>query len=173
MRRRPRSLLLILLLLIGIWTAVQFVQTLKGQEPAADARILLYEATLFQIELLDGTASVAGKTKSTAELESLKQAAYSAQYTHSKLAEAWGSGLPELASASRLVEWIVRVQIGGDRALNEDEKELLAALGPHFQQLHTAYAGMISVGGQLIGSNVDEVVKADQEIAALIGREAR
>lgn len=168
MRRGPRSALITAILIMALWTVVQLFGTLRQDETSKDARILLYEASLFQAELLSGFASEGRKLTTTEQLNGLKQAAYSVEYTHGKLVEAWGKAIPELASVSRLMEWIVRMQIGGDRALKPDERELLNAVAPHFQQLYDAYALLLTEDGNVVGTHVDEMKNADGEIARLL-----
>ncbi|WP_199618458.1 hypothetical protein [Paenibacillus alkalitolerans] len=173
MRKGPRTIVLVVIAVMGVWTVIQLIGALRSDNTSEDAKILLYEASLFQVELLSGFAGEANRLAATDQLNGLKQAAYSVEYTHGKLLKAWGAPLPELRSVSRLMEWIVRMQIGGDRALKAEETELLGAVGPHFQQLHAAYAQLLTQSGHIVGSQADMMKKADDAIVKLLSEHVK
>ncbi|WP_274362598.1 S-adenosylmethionine decarboxylase [Paenibacillus thermotolerans] len=173
MRKLPRTAIIIAVLIFGIWTFGQLLGTLRHSDSPKDARLLLYEASLFQTELLSSSAGESGKARTTQDLQGLKQAAFSAAYTHEKLAEAWGSAVPSLSSPSKAVEWIVRMQIGGDRALTQEEQEMLVNVSPYFQELYDAYSHMVNKDGRIVGSSVDKLKEADRHIAELLSEQFR
>ncbi|WP_309120348.1 S-adenosylmethionine decarboxylase [Paenibacillus sp.] len=174
MRKGPKLLLWSVVIGMALVTFFQWIAAFGGaEEPKADARRMLYEASLFQVELLAGHAAEAASAGTTGELDGLKQAAYSVEYTHARFADALGSGVPELRSAGVLMELLVRLQIGGERKLKAEEAEVLAAAAPYLSELHDAYAELFDADGALDAAAAERIRLADEEIAALLEREGR
>lgn len=167
-RRSQRTAIWIIVALLSFWTMFQLWDVWKDEQPPADARLLLYEVSVFQVELLSGFIAEASTSGSVSELNGLKQAAYSLEYTHGKLVEAWGGELPELASVSVLMEWIIRLQIGGDRTLKAEESELFGELNMMFQEIYNTYAGLMTPEGALIDSQLETVRTIDEQMASLL-----
>jgi len=173
MRKGPKAVLWAIVLALAAATALQWAASFGGEEPVANAKRMLYEASLFQIELMSGYIGEAAAAKSTGELDGLKQAAYSAEYTHARLKKALGSAVPELRSAAALMELIVRLQIGGERRLKPEEAETLAAAAPHFAKLHDAYAALMDDGGAVNAGAAERLRQADGEIAERLAENNR
>ncbi|HZG87076.1 S-adenosylmethionine decarboxylase [Paenibacillus sp.] len=173
MRKGPKAVLWAVVLALAAATVIQWAGAFGGEEPAADAKRMLYEASLFQVELMSGYTGEAARAASTGDLNGLKQAAYSADYTHARLAKALGGRVPELRSASALMELIIRLQIGGERPLKPEEAEALAEAAPYFAELHDAYAALMDEGGAVNAGAAERLRQADKEIADRLGRENR
>lgn len=173
MRKGARAVVWTVLAVMTIVTLVQWVSLLRTPEPPADAGRMLYEVSLFQVELLGGFMGEAAQAASTDELNGLKQAAYSVEYTHSRLVRASKEPLPELHSVSAMMELIVRFQIGGVRKLKADEAALLTELAPYCFELHDAYTDLYTEDGALSGEAVERIRKADEEMAMLLGQRGR
>ena len=173
MRKGPKLALWAVVLTMAAATAIQWAAAFGGAgEAPADAKRMLYEASLFQVELMSGYIGEAAGAASTGELDGLKQAAYSAEYTHARFVKALGGGVPELRSASALMELIVRLQIGGERRLKPEEAEALAAAAPYFAELHDAYAALLD-GGAVDAAAAERMRQADEEIAERLDGESR
>jgi len=167
MRRGPKALLWSVIIGLALVTLVQWVAASRGgEEPKADARRMLFEASLFQVELLAGHAAEAASAGSTGELDGLKQAAYSVEYTHARFADTVGGEMPELRSVGVLLELLVRLQIGGERKLKPEEAELLASTAPYFSELHDAYALLYGEDGGTNSAAAERIRAADEEIAS-------
>lgn len=172
MKRGPKVVIWIVLLAMTLVTVIQLVGTLQPKKETADAKRMLYEASLFQVELLSGFVGEAANAPGTEDLNGLKQAAYSVEYTHGRLVLAWGDALPELRSVSGLMEFIVRLQIGGNRKLKPAEAELFAAIEPHVLELQEAYAALLTDGGLNIASAV-RLKEADEAISQRVGEQVK
>jgi len=169
MRKGPKALLWSVVVGLALVTLVQWIMAFGGgEEPKADAKRMLFEASLFQVELLAGHAAEAASAGTTGELGGLKQAAYSVEYTHARFAAAVGEAVPELRSASVLMELLVRLQIGGERKLKADEAEWLAAAAPYVSELHDAYAELYGEDGGVDAGAAERIRLADEEIAAIV-----
>ena len=164
MRRGARTLLWTAVMLLALVTLIQWIGTMTRKEAAADPLRMLYEVSQLQVELLSSFVGEAAQAGSTAELNALKQAAYSADYTHKRLVMAGGKSWPELASISELMDVIVRLQIGGDRRLSEEEKQLFRTIAPHFNELQAAYAALMP-HGTVDKASAARVKAADQAVS--------
>jgi len=164
MRRSTRTFLWTAVIVIALVTLIQWIGTMTRQETAADPMRMLYEVSQLQVELLSSFVGEAAESETTADLNALKQAAYSADYTHRRLVLAGGKDWPELASLSGLMDVIVRLQIGGDRRLSEEEKQLFETIAPHFNELQAAYATLMP-NGSVNRANAARVKAADQAVS--------
>jgi len=176
MRRGPGRIgaayLLVGLLAIG--TLWQLLTWTGSKEEKGDAVRLLYQVSLFQMEWLGSYMNDAGGVKSTDQLDSLKQAAYSAGYTHERLTLAVGGGrLAKLSSVDELLQYILRLQIGGARPLKPEEAETLQQASKTYRKLFEDYGKLLTAGGELIESQSTKVSKADKEIAELLRKKLK
>lgn len=176
MRKGPRALLWTVVAAMALITLIQWIAASGGREQApADARRMLYETSLFQVELLAGHAAEAARASSTGDLDGLKQAAYSVQFTHERLAMAVGAGMPALDGVPALLDWIVRLQIGGERRLKSEEAERLAAAAPSIAELYDAYTELFGAGKGEIGKPAaaagERIRKADGELSSILERQ--
>lgn len=159
---------LALWLLAGLVIGVTILQLSggegQGRQDHEDAARLLYQVSQFQLELLASAAAEAGQAKDTDQLNALKQAAYSANFTHERLAMAKGNELSELGSMQQLLQYVVRLQMTGKRALKPEEAETLKAVGELYRAMSDEYAKLMSSGGGVISSQNDKLKKADKTI---------
>jgi len=173
MRKRARALLWAAVCLMAGVTIFQWASAFGGsKEEAADPAEMLFEASLFQMELLASHAAEAARAASTGDLNGLKQAAYSAEFIHERLRRTRSGAIPELASVTELLEWIVRLQIGGERRLRPEENEKLSAAAPYFAELHEAYASL-GRSGREGAAAAERVKKADEQIHKIVTGEPR
>ena len=173
MRRGARLLLWSAVGLLAAATVLQWASAFGGSgERAAEPAEMLFEASLFQVEILASRAAEAARAETTGDLDGLKQAAYSVEFTHALLRRTKGGDFPELAGVTALLEWIVRLEVGGERRLRSEEAERLAAAAPHFAELYDAYAG-IRNGGREGAAALERVKRADGRIREILTAGAR
>lgn len=154
--------------LLLAWPILQIYDWYGTKREKGDAVQLLYQVSLFQMELLNGYLNEAGKAQDTEQLNGLKQAAYSANYTHERLTIALGrDGLDKLESVNELLQWIVRLQIGGTRGLKPEEVQLLQESAKLFKPLYENYGKLMTDSGY-VPSQGEKLAKDDSALAELI-----
>src|SRR4051794_13206781 len=108
--------------LVLIWPFYQLYDTFHSRAGKQDVVYLLYQVSLFQMELLNSVIGDGTNYRDTNQLNVLKQAAYAANYSHEHLVIAVEpDSLAELQSIPQLMQYILRLQIGGNRLLKPDE----------------------------------------------------
>ncbi|TBL81872.1 S-adenosylmethionine decarboxylase [Paenibacillus thalictri] len=160
----------ILIGLFAVWTVVQVAGAFHGTSEKGDPGKLLYQVSLFQMELLGSYLHDTDKTAAAAgSLNELKQVLYSASFTHEHLVMAYGEDqLTPLQSLGQLQQYLIRLQIGGQRPLKPDESQTLLEVNKQYNELFDAYGKLFSSGGSVIGSQNDRLVKADKAISELL-----
>lgn len=157
-----------LVLLVG-WPLYRIYGYLSDTRETQDASVLLYQVAQFQIELLNSSLAKASGAGDTGELDALRLSAYSANYTHERLVQAVGEGkLAPLHSLEQLVSSVLRLQIGGKRALRPEEKEALEQAAKLFKDIYEGYGKLLSSSGKPISSQNDKLSKVDAELSELL-----
>jgi hypothetical protein len=133
---------------------------------------LLYQIVLFQFEIMNSTLADITNLKSTQQLKVIKQAAYSVDYTHERFLISLGSNKTvELVSMKRMMDYILRLQIGGDRPLKPEETQVFVNTGILYKQLYEEYAKlMINPNSGIIASQNAKIHKLDQALADIFSR---
>lgn len=158
--------LALFMLVMPLWQLADWYKT-KGERNHTLG--LLYQVSAFQMELLGSTLGEAGQVKSAGQLNEWRQSAYAAGYVHDRLSEAVGKEeLPKLEAPEALVQWILRIQIGGDRPLRQEEAELLKETAKRFQAVAEPYRGFMDGSGGIAEGKLSQLVKADRELAEWI-----
>lgn len=171
MRKRwfRRLLVYLIMACMAAWPIYQLAGWYDAKKTKADAVSLLYQVSLFQMELLSSSLNEAAKAKDTDQLNALKQAAYSANYTHERLTMAVGEDrLEKLDSVPELLQFILRLQIGGGRTLKPEESSALQEFGKLYKDLFKAYGELVSSDGHFLSSRSEKVKKADKAMADLL-----
>jgi hypothetical protein len=171
MRKRQAGRLTVygLVLLLSIWPIWQVIDSFQSKMSNTNPTHLLYQVSLFQMELLSSYLQQTREIKDSAELESLKQSLYSANYTHERLALAVGSDhLAVLSSMNQLMQYVLRLQVGGHRVLKADEKQTLLDAATQFQDIYAAYGELMSSRGSIISSQQDKLIKKDESLSNMI-----
>ncbi|GIO34726.1 MULTISPECIES: S-adenosylmethionine decarboxylase [Paenibacillus] len=169
-RRGFRDLLFLglMVVLVGL-LVIQGYRMLRPQTEHADAGRMLYEVSLFQMQVLNTSLLDAADSGDTNGLNALKLAAYSAAFTHDRLANALGrNNLYAFPALGGLVDAITSWQIGGNRPLREEEKELLREYGGLFSGALQSYQQLLSESGHVISSKNDELKKTGKQLAELV-----
>ncbi|OAS17557.1 hypothetical protein [Paenibacillus oryzisoli] len=165
-----KTVLYVVVLFLIIWPVYQLVQMLGHQKEDHDATHLLFQVSLFQMEILKSSLEEALQSKSTNELDPVRRALYSAEYTHERLILAAG-GKEELDSLSfmnQLTQYIQRLQLGGARALKADETVTLKEAQKQFGEMYEVYAKMMASNGDIISSQNTELSKLDRELTSFL-----
>ncbi|NEW04471.1 hypothetical protein GK047_00340 [Paenibacillus sp. SYP-B3998] len=130
------------------------ISMLSSHKEDHDATHLLFQVSLFQMELLNSYLEEARKMKDTAELNAIKQALYSAAYTHERLVLAVGGNehLNSMSSLTQLMQYIQRLQIGGERQLKPDEIQTLQETANQYKDMYQLYEKIMASSGGVISS---------------------
>ncbi|MBD0381663.1 S-adenosylmethionine decarboxylase [Paenibacillus sedimenti] len=159
-----------IVLFLVIWPIYQMVSMLGGGHEEHDAKHLLYQVSLFQMELLNSYLGEAGKIKDTAELDAAKQALYSTGYTHERLVLAAGGNeyLTSLNSLTQLMQYIQRLQIGGERPLKSEETQTLQEAANQYRAMYGIYEKLMASDGNVVSSQNAKLAELDNALATLI-----
>jgi hypothetical protein len=153
--------------------ASQTLHWLRGDAAGeGDARTLLYQVSEFHIELLGSLLHEAGNAKTSGELEPLKQALFTATYTHERFVMSAGSKqLAPLESLNELMQLMTRMQLGGSRPLKADEVKTLQEASTIFDELQMSYGKLLSSGGSILSSQSGKIADADEKLALLLKKQ--
>jgi len=147
----------------------QLLAAMRSPDGGDRAVRLLYQVSRFQMELLNSSLANAAVFQQTDQLNEVKQAAYSAHYAHERLVLALGERrLANLEGLTQLMQYILRLQIGGQRALRADELSTLQEAGKLFAQMYETYGKLFTSGGAIASSQNSRLVKLDKELAELL-----
>lgn len=166
MRHSIRNFLIwTVLLLLVAWSFIQLIR-LKADEPEqGDALQLLYHVSAFQFELMANALQDAVNAPDSEHLNELRQAVYTASYTHEHLVLAVGKHrLTELQSLTDFMQYILRLQMGGNRPLKSSERETLQLLNNTVQKMQAEYRALFTRSGDMISSRHEEMMKLDETL---------
>ena len=166
-----KKLLALLLLLVLGWSLYRlFAMNDDGAgAEQGDAVKELFKVSFFHIELLSGLWQEAGKTDDAEELDLLKQAAYAANFTHGRFVLAMGTGqVTSLESIPLLLQYILKLQISGDKKLNEAERKVLDDTAALFKQIEETYEMLLSERETVISSQNEQLQSIDRDIAEML-----
>jgi hypothetical protein len=164
-----RWLLLAMTALVFGWPAYQVYDWMKGRTHHHGAEVLLYQVGAFQVELLGSLLNDSAQSTAAEKLDALKQAAYTASYTHERMTAAFGPDrLTDIACFSQLLQYIMRLQIGGPREIRPDEAETLKEAALSFKELQETYRGLLASDGTVIASQNERLKEADKTVTELL-----
>ena len=165
-RRAGKLLVYGIVLFLLLWPAVQIYDSLHSRPEKQDAVHLLYQVSLFQMELLNRCLQEGSSVKDTGELNAWKQALYAASYTHERLVLAVGEEeLTPLNSLQQLMQYMLRLQIGGERPLKPEELRTLEEAGKQFSGMYDAYQKLFASGSRIMTSGNEELKKGDASLS--------
>lgn len=168
-RFRKKIFMYIILILLIAWPLTQMVEMLTANRASAKPEVLLYQVSLFQMELLNSYLLDSGKFKNTDSLNALRQAVYSAQFAHDHLVQAFGEAkLAKLESLGEILQYLLRLQIGGERPLKSDEIQTMVEVGKQFNEMYEAYGKLLSTTGGVVDSQNARLSKSDQSVTELL-----
>ncbi|MCR8629620.1 S-adenosylmethionine decarboxylase [Paenibacillus radicis (ex Xue et al. 2023)] len=170
MRRRRKLLFYVFLLLAGCWSLYQINSLIMGSHTEKqNAGKLLYQVSLFQMELLGSFLHDANQSQGTEGLDMLRQAIYTANFTHEHLVLAFGEDeLVPLKGLTQLMQYVVRLQIGGQRPLKADESQTLEQVRKQYADLYDAYGKLMSTDHKIVSSQNERLIKTDKAMTELI-----
>lgn len=175
MRRKPLGplLLVLLALLVLIMPVWQMFDWMKVKNDKERTTVLLYQVTLFQMEMLE-SAMNSSDTLTTTALDEWRRAAFAALYAHERLSRAVGSTLPaKLEGVDALLQWILRAQVGGSRTLSKEEAELLTEAPKSYRLILEAYGSLMNGDGNINGASSVKLKKADIGLAELVKKKLK
>jgi hypothetical protein len=165
---------IVVTVLLCLWPLSQLFHFFQGKANEKDTGYLLFQVSLFQMELLNSYLQDPGRIEQTTQLDPLKQALYSATYSHERLVTAFGEKhIPSLRSLSELMQAILRMQIGGGRALKKEETGALQEAAKLYGIMYESYQKLVSPSGSPISSNGKALSEADEQLAKLIEKKLR
>lgn len=166
-RFSPRLFFAICLIVLLIWPAQQLIHFFHGREHKGNATYLLYQVSSFQLELLNSYINDASTLTDTDKLDMLKQADYTMGYTYERLQLAVGrKQLTPINSFAKLSQYLMRLQIGGNRTLTSEEKQEFQQVAASFSKLYTDYGHLITDKGRVVRSENHNIQELDQKITA-------
>ncbi|MEK3720914.1 S-adenosylmethionine decarboxylase [Paenibacillus sp. FSL H8-0034] len=169
MKRKRRLVLYLLLIFLLGWPLYQIYAMAQGTTEKQDAGKMLYQVSLFQMELLSSYLQNIDKVKDTESLNALRQAVYTANFTHDHLVLAFGDpALTTLAGVPELMQYMLRLQVGGQRSLRSDEVQTLVEVYKQFSIFFDAYGKLLSSRLDINSSQSAIMAKADQAISELL-----
>jgi hypothetical protein len=171
MRGSQNFIVLLAALMLG-WTLNSVYQVVHSPEQKQNDSHLLYQIVVFEIEMLNSTLTDLPNWNNTQQLTVLKQMAYAVDYTQERFLISLGAGkLVELNSLKRLMDYIQRLQIGGDRLLKTEEIQVLADTSLLFKQLYEEYIKlMLTNESGIKASQNAKIHKVDQVITDIFSR---
>jgi len=170
-RRIGRMVVWLIPILMIMWGSYQLIDLYQGKTSRANASRMLYEASQFQIELMSRFMSEAQNARTSAELNAVKNAVYSASFVHDRLVRAYPAGqIDGLESLAELLQYILHLQIGGDRPLKEEERETLHELEPVVTKLAEAYGGLMTERAELNRYERSLLKQLDDDLSKIVQR---
>ncbi|NOV04049.1 hypothetical protein GC097_29160 [Paenibacillus sp. LMG 31457] len=165
-----KAILYSVVLFLMIWPVYQLSQMLGHHKEEHDATHLLFQVSVFQMELLKSNLEEAAQSKTTDELDGSKQALYSAGYTHERLVLAAGGAdyLTPLSSMTQLTQYVQRLQIGGERALKPEELQTLKEAGLQYKSMYEVYEKIMASNGDIITSQNTKLAELDRNLTAFL-----
>ncbi|MCZ8519112.1 MULTISPECIES: S-adenosylmethionine decarboxylase [Paenibacillus] len=168
-RTRKKWFMYTVVALLILWPLLQIAELLGAKAPQEPAEKLLYQVSLFQMERLNSYLLESTESQNTEELNALRQALYSAQFAHGHLALAYGEEeMSPLSSLQTLMQYLLRLQVGGSRPLKPDELQTLAAAGRLYGELYASYGELVSSNGSIAGSKNDRMAEADEALTEFL-----
>lgn len=158
----------LLLLLVGS-LLYQGYQLLKPNDVRKDASQMLYEVVNFQMGILNSSLMEALHMNNTKDLDRVKLAAYSANFGHERMVRAYGKDeLEYLPAIDGLVNMITGWQIGGDRPLSQQERELLVAYSSKFAEVIPTYGILVNNNHQVVSVQSEQLNKLSMQLDSLL-----
>lgn len=167
--RPARAISGMIIVFLLVWPLVHISGMLK-QSRNEEAGYLLYQVSLFQMEMLANLLGEAENASHTGQLNALLQTAYSANYTHERLLLAIRKDrMVELNSLPQLLQYIMRLQLGGERPMKSEELDTLSELREGYAQIYEQYGKLMRDNSRRIAASAnDQLKKTDAELTEKI-----
>ncbi|CAM3501160.1 hypothetical protein [Marinicrinis lubricantis] len=164
--RLKRTFILVVTALVIGYPAYQILTVMDQEEHREDAVLMLYQVSLFQMEMLRGALVDSENARTTSDLEALKQSLYSAGYVHERFRLAVGSGnLGKLDFPERMQQYILRIQIGGERKLEDRELQPFIETSKIYEGMFETYRQLMSSSKEVYRSQNERLQELDQELS--------
>ncbi|MGG1555534.1 MULTISPECIES: hypothetical protein [Paenibacillus] len=165
-----KAILYGVVLLLILWPLYSLKQMLTHRGESHDANHLLFQVSVFQMEVLKNYLDEAPQSKSTRDLDAVKQALYSASYTHDRLVLAAGGSeeLTGLSFVDQLSQFVQRMQLGGARTLKPDEIQTLKETRDQYDKMYDIYEKLMASNGDIVSSQNAKLAELDGALAAFL-----
>jgi hypothetical protein len=132
---------------------------------------MLFEVVNFQIGILNSSLVDAIQVNNTQELDGLKLAAYSVNFGHERMVRAFGNDeLEHLPAIEELVNMITGWQIGGDRPLSQQERNLLVEYHSIITEIVPIYAILINDDQQVSSLQANQLNTLGHQLDELFSK---
>ncbi|OCT14911.1 hypothetical protein A8709_12310 [Paenibacillus pectinilyticus] len=165
-----KAILYGVVLFLIIWPIYQLTQMFGSPKEDHDATHLLFQVSLFQMEIVKSSLESAAQSKNTNDLDAVKQALYSAEYTHERLVLAAGGNdeLTPLTFMSQLTQYVQRLQLGGARTLKADELQTMKETQKEYNDMYAVYEVMMASNGHIISSQNAKLTELDRNLTTFL-----
>lgn len=175
-RRTGRSGLLaaLVLIVLTVWTAARVYEWAGSNAREPKAVLYLLQVSAFQQQMLAGELQEAGGLQETGQLEALKRAVYSAQYSHERLLRAADDAAapPAMGMYRELISCLTGLELSGRRPLTEAEKAMLTGAAEPVKALAGAYAAMLGEDREWNRKETEDLKRRDAELVEYLERSA-
>ncbi|GIQ70202.1 hypothetical protein XYCOK13_30260 [Xylanibacillus composti] len=162
-RQKAKALFYVLLFILIGWPIVQMYQVYVAKPEQENATVLLHQVSMFQLQLLQSVTTEAAGAGSTGSLNSLQQAAYTMQFVHQRLELAAGKGkVAGLEALADFQQYLLSLQITGNRALRPEETQVLERMNKFVGSLQPIYGRLITDEGKVSKPANEELAQADE-----------
>ncbi|MCR8644181.1 S-adenosylmethionine decarboxylase [Paenibacillus sp. N1-5-1-14] len=146
------SVLYIVLAIVLIWPTVQLLRGSGGNaEHHGNAEKLLYEVSLFQLEMLGSQLSNLNPMTQTSALDGVKSAVYSVSFTHERVRSALGEDvITDLDGMPQLLQYVMRLQLGASRPLKSEEVEVFREASKLLGEMYAAYEKLLTTKEEIV-----------------------
>ncbi|WP_442603440.1 S-adenosylmethionine decarboxylase [Paenibacillus sp. KN14-4R] len=148
------GILYVLLAILLIWPTFQLFS--GGSDSSGhhgNAEKLLYEVSLFQMEILNSQLSNPSRFTQTTALDGVKSAVYSVSFTHERLRLAIGeNNLADMDGLPQLLQYMMRLQMGAQRPLKSEEMEVFVAASKLVSEMYGNYEKLLTSTGEVVPS---------------------
>ncbi|MHA0857047.1 hypothetical protein [Paenibacillus sp. CMAA1364] len=160
----------LLVLLVGS-LFYQSYQLVKPDVAKSDSSQMLFEVVHFQIQIMNSSLSDAIQANNTKELDRVKLTAYSAKFGHERLVNAFGKdNLEELSAISEFVNMITGWQIGGERPISQDEREILLTFASKFSEVVPIFGILVNNKNEIDDVQGKQLNKLNEQLLELLSK---
>lgn len=170
-RKKNRDILFlcVILLLIGSLVYQGYRIFNPQHEEQEDAGQMLFEVVHFQMEILNSSLMDVIHMDTTEQLNGLKLAAYSAHFGHERMVKTFGENdLNRLPAIEELVNKITSWQIGGERPLRQNERDILVEYSTSFADLLPIYSLLVDGSHHIVKNQANQLDQLGQKLDKLI-----
>jgi hypothetical protein len=166
MSRRMRSWIgYAAILCLASCSVSQLMNQVESPKDRIDVKHLLFDVSLYQIELLNQSLHHHKQLHHTPSLSALHQLLYTVAFTHDKVVLAYGEDyISRMTCIQAFMQLIHRWQLSGERPLLTIEISALEDFAIQFQHIYETYRNLLSSEGKVIVSQNEKWTQMDAEL---------